>query len=173
LKDIFVYVIPTIACLALLLVFFGESLIGRLAAVKRLRQSRAESKDWVLNDAVNGREVHDVCEMRLEEVGAPPVGTPLPAGIKHIRFGDIAVIVHYKEKHLRHCAREIGFYAGVSLAVLILAGLWFARDAPTAVALLHMLADNHLVPIVELIMLSLWIIRLGSEVRSIHSLFDN
>lgn len=171
--EIFVYIIPVIALLAFLLVFFGESIVGLLGAVKRFRSARAMCMHWALNGSVAGKQVHDLFQMRLEEVGAPPPAMSSDPAVKDLRFGDIAVIVHYKEKHLKHCTREVGFYAGVSLAVLIVAGLWFARGASDPKAVLYLLAENHLVPILELVMLFLWLIRLGSEVRSIDSLFEH
>ena len=91
----------------------------------------------------------------------------------NIRFGDIAVIVHYKERHLHHSTREVRFYAGAFLVFMLFGALWVAGDAPDLIAVLRKLSENHLVPILEFIMITLWVIRLGSEVRSIDHLFDH
>ena len=90
-----------------------------------------------------------------------------------IRFGNVAVIVHYKERHLHHSTRELRFYTMAFLVFAICGALWIANDVPDVFRLPAKLTENHMVPFLEFIMVALWSIRLGSEIRSIDSLFES
>lgn len=171
-KDLLTLFVVASAIAALLVVFFGELLIGLLRPVKKLRAARVECGKWILSQTAQGRVVEEICEMRLEEVGKPP-NAHASEELRHLRFGDIAVIVHHKEKHLHHSTKEVRFYAGVFILFLIGGALMKAESAEGPLHLIRLLAENHLVPIVEIVMIVLWGIRLGSEIRSIDSLFDH
>ena len=174
-KDVIAGTVLLLGVAALVLVIFGEALVNRLHSVKRLRAARSHCEAWVVSVKAGGRPVGEMCEMRFEEVSAPPVPAAAPPEeqLRHLRFGDVAVIVHYKERHLHHSTKEVRFYAAATVVSLLIAGLLNLTSTHTLWELLQKLAENHLVPILEFAMIFLWLIRLVSEIRSIDSLLDH
>lgn len=172
--NIFVYAIPVLAVVAICFVIWGETFIGILSAVKKLRRARNECTRWRIEQVTPGRRVEDFCAMRLEEVGTALTAVASdPLNLRNFRFGDVAVIVHDKERHLRHSAKEIRFYSSAFIILLLGSALLIAPQVTTLPALFDKLAASHLVPLLELTMIVVWLIRLRSDIASIDLLFTN
>jgi hypothetical protein len=161
-----------ISLLALLFVIIGEWLIGKLPAVRKIREAH---KRWGVlivgnNIPTGGLSLNQLGLRRVEEL----ILSACEDEVKNKRFGDVVTVVSYKEKHLHHLTREIKTY---SYLFIILAGLGGLMNADQFIGKTYsqigeIILSHHFVPVFEVVMIAYMSIRLFAEAQSINNLLD-
>jgi hypothetical protein len=167
-------VVLTVAALSMTI--FGEWMIGRIPAVRQVREAHRAWGCLRMKDAsICSAQVSEVVQLRFEELSDGSNDAALVEQVRNKRFGDVITIVWYKERGLRTLTNEIRTYCAIFL-VLLLAGVLLSlneaqppRDFSEAVA---GVVSYHVVPFLEALMLVYLSIRLLSEAQSLKSILE-
>jgi hypothetical protein len=162
-----------------LITLFGEYFVGLLPSVRKLKRVKNGCKNWHFKGNIAKREVSEMFSKRYEEVAISQnnvLRDVEKAEIGDLKFGSVAVLVHYKEKRIRSATRELRFYSGIFLLIFIFGSLWAVGQGGAKVndfsSVVTYLMGVHIFPILEAMMISLWLIRVVSEVRSINEILE-
>jgi hypothetical protein len=159
---------------ALVLVFFGEWLIGLLPSVARFRRAQ---RDWgrltIDRDRIPAPcTLVQISQRRFEELGAIGNDVTVVRRIRDKRFGAMVTATFSKEADLRRAVTEIRLYSLFLILLVCLSGLWIiGRSTDLAFeAIARQLLSQHSVPVLEIVMILVWGTNLYLEIESLKTL---
>jgi hypothetical protein len=177
LKLLLLAALAVTALTALVFIFLGEELVNRIGFIKHFRKTQETWSSLQLDSLKISPTtclLSDLVQWRFEEISDSSTPEATLNVVRHVRFGNVATVVFFRDRPLRHLTRELQVYSAAFLALMLIA-LFFnlnelLHKSPTEIA--DAVLSQHFIPILEVFTIIYLIFRFTAELQSMKSLMN-